>query len=511
MDIEINTDFKKALNLLEGEKNLFITGRAGTGKSTFLKYFCENTKKQFVLLAPTGVAAVNIGGQTIHSFFRFKPGVTLDEAEKIGKRNQKNKLYQKLELLIIDEISMVRADLFDCVDIFLKKARKNNLPFGGVQLLFIGDLYQLPPVERAEEKESFKRVYESPYFFSGRAMKELTLEIIEFEKIYRQKDSRFINLLNKVRNKSIEEEDIHKLNERYIKDFDEKEYQDHIYLTTRNLQADEVNGRNLDRLKEKKFIFTAESDGEFERNLHPAEEILILKKGARVMFLNNDKFNRWINGSLGWVKKINKEKIIVAVDGGGEEEVEQYTWEINENYFDQEIKIIKRRTIGSFTQVPLKLSWAITIHKSQGKTFDKVVIDIGRGTFTSGQAYVALSRCRSFEGIVLKAPLKKNHIWLDWRVMQFLTNFQYKLAKKELSDEKKELLIRQAIEKKQKIEIIYLKAKDEKSKRIILPKKLQMEEYNGHDYLALTAYCFLRTGERIFNVKRIIQIKQIVL
>ena len=264
-------------------------------------------------------------------------------------------------------------------------------------------------------------------------------------------------------------------------------------------------------LQEKKFIFTAESDGEFERNLHPAEEILILKKGARVMFLNNDKFNRWINGSLGWVKKINKEKIIVAVDGGGEEEVEQYTWEINENYFDQEIKIIKRRTIGSFTQVPLKLSWAITIHKSQGKTFDKVVIDIGRGTFTSGQAYVALSRCRSFEGIVLKAPLKKNHIWLDWRVMQFLTNFQYKLAKKELSDEKKELLIRQAIEKKQKIEIIYLKAKDEKSKRIILPKKLQMEEYNGHDYLALTAYCFLRTGERIFNVKRIIQIKQIVL
>jgi ATP-dependent DNA helicase PIF1 len=505
MKIEVNEAFQKAIDFINQGKNVFITGRAGTGKSTFLQYLCQNIKKNYVLLAPTGVAAVNIGGQTIHSFFRFKPGITVDEAEKRGKKT-KSEIYKKLALLIIDEISMVRADLFDCVDVFLRKSRQNEKPFGGVQLLLIGDLYQLPPVVKKNES-GFSSFYQSSYFFSSKVMDNLDLFLIEFEKIYRQKDEEFINILNRIRNKDLDEEILEKLNKQYQEDFDEEKYRDYIFLTTRNDQAEAINFNNLEKLPGKAYTFEAEINGEIEEELYPADVFLTLKKGARVMFLNNDSRDRWINGSLGWVVSVSKEKVVVRVDDSGVEEVEPYTWEIIENYFDEKQKKIKKKTIGYFSQYPLKLSWAITIHKSQGKTFDKVVIDIGRGSFTPGQVYVALSRCRSLSGIVLKQPIKKKHIWSDWKVRQFLTNFQYKKSEEIISFDEKLALIKKAVKNKEKLEIVYLKAKDEKSKRVILPKKIYQADFQGHSFWAVEGYCFLREEERVFNVKRIVEIR----
>ena len=505
MKIEINNQFKQALFLLEEKgKNLILTGRAGTGKSTFLDYFYENTQKQFVLLAPTGVAAVNIGGQTIHSFFRFKPGVVIEEAEKLGEKAKKSSFYKGIDLLIIDEISMVRADLLDCIDIFLKRARKSTLPFGGVQILFIGDLYQLPPVVKGEEKKVLEKIYATPYFFSAKVMEELSAEFIEFEKIYRQRDEEFINLLNSIRNKSIDETMINYLNSRVgIKAEDESFY---IYLTPRNQQADEINQKNLDCLSGQTRIFQADIKGDFSEDYFPADVELKLKVGARVMFLNNDTNDRWINGSLGWVKKISDDFVKVKLDEGEMVEVEPFTWVINESYFDEKERKIKRREIGSFTQIPLSLAWAITIHKSQGKTFDKVILDIGKGIFSHGQVYVALSRCRSFTGLILKQPIKKGHIWLDRRVIKFLTNFQYQKAEEVISFEEKLALVKEAIKKKKRLQILYLKAKDEKSRRQILPKKVYQTEFNGYPYTAIDAYCFLRKEVRVFNLKRILKI-----
>jgi len=280
-------------------------------------------------------------------------------------------------------------------------------------------------------------------------------------------------------------------------------------LTTRNDQAEEINLRNLEKLPGKKYSFEAEINGEIDEELYPADVFLTLKKGARVMFLNNDSQDRWINGTLGWVAELSRRKVAVRVDDGGVFEIEPYTWEIIENYFDEREKGIKKRVIGYFSQYPLKLSWAITIHKSQGKTFDKVVIDISRGSFTPGQIYVALSRCRSLEGIVLRAPIMKKHIWVDWKVRQFLTNFQYKKSEEVVSFDDKLALIKKAIKNKEKLEIVYLKAKDEKSKRVLLPKRVFETDYQGHAFWAVEGYCFLRKEERIFNVKRIVEIKAI--
>lgn len=504
---EINDQFKKAIDLLESGKNLILTGRAGTGKSTFLNYFCQNTKKQFVLLAPTGVAAVNIGGQTIHSFCKFKPGVTFDEARNSGKKSQKNKMYQHLQILIIDEISMVRCDLLDCIDIFLRTARKNNLPFGGVQTFFVGDLYQLPPVVTSNETKTIDVIYETPYFFSSKVMQGFSSEFIEFEKIYRQKDQYFIELLNGIRNKTISDEMLEALNSRFMPDFDENKHPEYIYLASRNAQAEMLNEKNLNYLPGKVQLYPASVEGNFSSEFFPASANLTLKKDARVMLLNNDSKGRWINGSLGWVKKMEQDFINVALDQGGKFDVYPYLWEIYEGFFDEREKTIKRRTIGSFLQIPVQLAWAITIHKSQGKTFDKAIVDIGKGTFTPGQVYVALSRCRSLDGLVLKKRIEKKHIWLDRRVVKFITQYQYQRSEQSFSFEDKACLVKKAIKEKRRMNIVYLKASDEKSRRVILPKRIYETEYNGYAFTAVDAYCFLRKQKRVFNLKRILEMR----
>jgi ATP-dependent DNA helicase PIF1 len=426
MEIELNEPFQRAIRLLENGENVFITGKAGTGKSTLLHYFRKNTQKNIVVLAPTGVSAVNIQGETVHSFFGFKPGITPAEAEKAGKESRYNPLFKALERIVIDEISMVRADLLDCVDIFLQVARENKEAFGGLPMAFIGDLYQLPPVVAGEEKTVFQNHYSSPYFFDAAVMKKFSSHIafVELEKIYRQSDEAFINLLNGIRNRTITDEQLSLLNKRVLSNAGTLPA-DCIYLTTTNAKADAINRENLAKLGGRKQDFQGAKEGEFDGSYLPTEESLSLKKGARVMFVNNDSYGRWVNGTLGTVVRIAKERVEVKLDDGGEVEVEPVTWNLFHTYYDGKTQSLAKRELGRFTQIPLRLAWAVTIHKSQGKTFDSVVIDLDRGAFSHGQVYVALSRCRSLDGLFLKTPVEKKHLLMDYRVVRFLTQWQY--------------------------------------------------------------------------------------
>jgi len=513
--VELNEQFKKCLDLLDQSRQpLFITGKAGTGKSTFLNYYRHHTKKRIAVLAPTGVAAVNIEGETIHSFFKFQPNITFNEAILIAKNHRNTRLYQELEMLVIDEISMVRADLLDCVDIFLKTVREDRSPFGGVQTVFIGDLYQLPPVVVGEERELLKKQYPSPYFFDAQVMQTLFsseesphLELVELEKIYRQKDDSFIDLLNSIRNKTMTDEQITLLNGRYRENLDRLEGES-IFLTATNKQADEINKQNLEKLISRRSRFQGTIQGEFEQKSLPTETDLVLKKNARIMLLNNDSYGRWINGTLGTIVKMKKDEMSVKLDHGETVDVEPYTWSCYRSRYNESSKAIEKEEVGRFTQFPVRLAWAITIHKSQGKTFDNVIIDIGRGAFSYGQIYVALSRCRSFEGILLKTPIKKEHIWVDYRVIRFLTQFQYQLSKKKIPLEERIEIIQAAIESKRKLTITYLKARDEKSTRIILPAKIGPMEYQGYSFVGIEAYCFTQKANRVFSVDRILEIAE---
>ncbi|MCX8093101.1 MAG: AAA family ATPase [Candidatus Goldbacteria bacterium] len=510
--LEINEQFQKALEIMENtSKNIFITGKAGTGKSTLLNYFKNVTKKKIVVLAPTGVAAVNIGGQTIHSFFGFKPDITVDKIKNL--KSKKIKIYKELDAIIIDEISMVRADLLDCIDIFLRKYGKSkNAPFGGIQMIFFGDLYQLPPVVLKHEKEIFSVHYKSPYFFEAKVFKDFEMEFVELEKIYRQKDEKFIEILNAIRNNTINEKQIEVLNSLTKKDF-KKDDKLVIYLTTINKKAEDINNKYLNELKNPIKIYMAEITGNFDKSYFPAEAELKIATGAQVMLLNNDSKGRWINGTMGRVVKIKKSKknnydiIFVELQNGLVAEVAPYTWEIFEYRYNKDKKIIETETTGTFTQYPIRLAWAITIHKSQGKTFDNVIIDFSRGTFAHGQAYVALSRCTTLEGIILERPFKKSDIIMDWKIVNFLTNYQYKLSEKNIPIDKKVEIIKDAIKNKNKIEIVYLKKSDEKTRRVIIPVEIGMLEYIGKRFYGLRAYCYHKREERSFRIDRILEIK----
>jgi ATP-dependent DNA helicase PIF1 len=514
--IELNEQFKKALEIIENtNKNIFITGKAGTGKSTLLDYFRSVTGRKIVVLAPTGVAALNVRGETIHSFFGFKPDVTLQNIPKLSKK--KAKTFKKLDAIIIDEISMVRADLLDCVDRFLRlNGKQPDRAFGGIQMIFIGDLYQLPPVVKAKEKKLFRNHYHSEYFFDANVFKSFSMEFIELEKIYRQKDEDFIQLLNDIRNNTITEEGLAILNGRVGAKFSSEKYSDYVvHLTTLNKMAYKINTEHLDRLKRKMHKYEAEIYGNFNKNSYPTDFELYLKTGAQIMMLNNDARGRWVNGSIGKVvnirfsRKENCDIISVQFPGGRSEYVLPYTWDIFHFRFNEENRMIETETVGSFSQYPLRLAWAVTIHKSQGKTFDKVIIDIGRGTFACGQVYVALSRCTSFEGIKLKKPIKKTNIFTDWRIVNFLTKYQYKLSERDMPLEEKMRVINQAIEDKSSLEIVYLKPNDEKSQRIIMPYLVGEHFYQGKSFIGLSAYCSKRKEERIFRVDRILQMRLI--
>ncbi len=528
-NLDFNEQFVRAYDLMEhSRQNLFITGKAGTGKSTLLQYFRSRTRKNVVVLAPTGVAAVNVRGQTIHSFFGFKPDITPAGVRSVRVRKSKKNMYQKLEAIVIDEVSMVRADLLDCVDAFLRlHGPRKNFPFGGVQMIFIGDLYQLPPVVGAGERAVFgrktggngKTMYPSPYFFDAKALEDLPAgrqglpaELIELEKIYRQKDDDFIGLLNAVRNNSVTGEHLETLNKRFMPGFKPDEGELYIHLTTTNDLADQINGERLDGLKAKAYRYEGSLSGDFDAKSLPTQEVLDLKVSAQVMLLNNDLSGRWINGSIGKIIGIDKnsndrDTIHVELSEGEIVEVAPYTWEMFRFFYNEESGALDSESIGSFTQYPLRLAWAVTIHKSQGKTFPKIIVDIGRGTFSHGQVYVALSRCTTLEGIVLKKPILKKHIFMDWRIVQFMTNWQYRRAERQFPLEEKKKILEQAIENEKPVEIVYLKANDEKTRRTIGPRAVGEMEYLGKTYLGVEAYCFQRKDIRVFRLDRILEIK----
>lgn len=408
--------------MIENEgRSLFVTGRAGTGKSTLLQLLCSSTRKKAVVLAPTVVAALNVGGQTIHSFFGFPPKPL---SQRDIKKRRNRRLYTNLDLLIIDEISMVRADMLDNIDYFLRLNRDNPAPFGGLQVVFFGDLFQLPPVVSNElEAMRFQLEYRSPYFFSAQLFETgFSLDMLELGKVYRQENRNFLRLLEAVRLNRVDYDDLEDLNRRYLPQFEPEDF--YITLSARNSTVDRINQLEISRLPTESKTYIAKITGHFNPKLYPAEPALQLKVGAQVMFVKNDPDKRFVNGTIGKLVKLGIESVSVQVEGvDGQPQLIETTaveWEVLKyKLSDQDPSDIETEVIGTFTQLPLRLAWAVTIHKAQGKTFDKVIIDLGRGAFAHGQTYVALSRCRSLEGIVLKQRLNLRDILIDERVVEY--------------------------------------------------------------------------------------------
>ncbi|MEK7376914.1 MAG: AAA family ATPase [Candidatus Margulisiibacteriota bacterium] len=514
--LELNEQFVRALGVMEDTgRSVFVTGRAGTGKSTLLDYFRSQTKKKIIVLAPTGVAAINVKGETIHSFFRFKPDITISKVKKISGKGMRphapthpTTVYQQIDTIIIDEISMVRADLLDCVDKFLRlNGPSKGKTFGGIQLIFIGDLYQLPPVVSGIDRKFFMDNYESEYFFDSHSFKDLGIDFIELEKIYRQKDASFINILNGIRNNTISDEDIKNLNSRYSPEFIPK-YDFTLTLTTTNKMAGEINTEKLGSLMTDLVSPEARIKGDIDLKQFPTEKTLRLKAGSQVMMLNNDHFGRWVNGTIGKIIEIGEEDICVEFEDRRKETVTPHTWDIFHFTYDQSKNRVNSDIIGTFTQYPLKLAWAITIHKSQGLTFDNVVIDLGKGTFAHGQLYVALSRCRTLKGITLKTKIKRSNIMLDYRIRNFITKFQYGRSDELCPLPRKMEIIKDAIRNGSALEIIYLKSSDEKNKRVVKPIDIGEMEYKNRKYIGFTAFCSLRGEVRTFRVDRILEIRE---
>ena len=408
-------------------RSVFLTGKAGTGKTTFLKHVTRTTTKRFVVLAPTGVAAINAGGSTIHSFFLLPLCPYLPDVKELVTEYQmpehyrslskeKIRIIRTLDLLIIDEISMVRADLLDAVDMMMRRYRRNDRPFGGVQLLMIGDAQQLSPVVKENERQYLSQVYPSPYFFHSKALRRLPYITIELQKVHRQQDAEFLDILNSIRENRMTPECLGVLNSRLHAYADDE---DVIRLTTHNAQADEVNIRKLAALPGEAVSFGADVEGEFPENSYPADEVLTLKKGAQVMFIRNDPNGEYYNGKIGRVEEIGTGgQVLVSDKEGNLINVTRSEWTNTRYALDKEAGEIRQDIVGTFRQLPLRIAWAITIHKSQGLTFDKVIIDAG-AAFAFGQVYVALSRCRTLEGISLESPIHTSAIYSDTHVAGF--------------------------------------------------------------------------------------------
>ena len=421
--------------VLYTDSHIFLTGKAGTGKTTFLKNLPMKTYKRMVVVAPTGVAAINAGGQTIHSFFQLPFGPQIPENglgsaskarslasqyQKLNKR--KTNLIRSLDLLIIDEISMVRADVLDAIDAVLRRVRRSQKPFGGIQLLMIGDVHQLAPVAKQEEWEMLSPYYDTPYFFGSQVLKKTPYFCVELEHIYRQHDDEFIALLNKVRNNKMDGDCLRLLNSRFKPNFIAHDSEGYITLTTHNYQADSINESKLNAIQGKPLTFKAEIRGSFPENTYPTREELVLKIGAQVMFVKNDPSQEkaFFNGKIGRVMGYDEREGTVTVESEGERiTVAKLKWQNMEYTLNPENQEIEEKEIGSFTQIPLRLAWAVTIHKSQGLTFDKVIVDAGQA-FAHGQVYVALSRCTSLEGLVLKTHITSNVLINDYSVDRFV-------------------------------------------------------------------------------------------
>jgi hypothetical protein len=424
--VEQNELFDLAFRFVnETQESIFLTGKAGTGKTTFLKHLKKECSKNSIIAAPTGVAAIHAGGVTLHSLFQlplhpFLPsnGNRSELLKTIRYSKQRLSLLRKMELLVIDEISMVRADVMDAIDTILKSVRRHHeSPFGGVQMLYIGDLYQLPPVVKREEWELLRTYYESPFFFDSLSVKEQQPLLIELQKIYRQKEDEFVSLLNNVRNNQMSADDFQTLNSRYRPNFEPDKKDSYITLTTHNQQADRINERQLQKLDTTSFEYQAEIEGDFPENLYPAEANLILKEGAQVMFLKNDSnAQKYFNGKIGTIKKLETDKVVVVCDKY-EIEVTKDVWENTRYTLNRNDEKLEQEVLGSFHQYPLRLAWAITIHKSQGLTFEQVMLDAA-ASFSSGQVYVALSRCTRLDGIVLLTPIPPTAIHTNTQVRE---------------------------------------------------------------------------------------------
>ena len=421
--IELARDF-----IRETDHSIFLTGKAGTGKTTFLHALAERPPKRMIVTAPTGVAAINAGGVTLHSFFQlpfgpFVPGGEVERQAAAHRLNrQKRDIIQSLDLLVIDEISMVRCDLLDAVDFVLRHQRRSSLPFGGVQLLMIGDLHQLAPVVPEQDWAILRDHYESGYFFSSRALGATRMVQIALERIYRQADTDFIELLNLVRDNRLDERSLARLNSRHLPGFQPDDADGYITLTTHTRSADHINEVRLRALGAKPQTFTARIEGDYAAHSYPTAEKLVLKQGAQVMFVRNDGSaeKRFFNGKIGTVTRLERDRVLVQCPGEpGEIEVEPVTWENIKYSIDPQTKEIGQEVIGAFTQYPLRLAWAITIHKSQGLTFERAIIDAA-AAFSHGQVYVALSRCKTFEGMVLSTPIPRHAVMTDRVVAQYV-------------------------------------------------------------------------------------------
>ena len=438
-----NDIFAKAVAFVnQTQQPIFLTGKAGTGKTTFLKFIRENSYKKMAITAPTGVAAMNAGGTTLHALFWLPFGVFIEDYplqwedkdqfiynkhrlfSTIKLTKNRRAILQELELLVIDEVSMVRSDTLDAIDVILKSVRRDMRPFGGVQVLFIGDLYQLPPVVQDREWQVLRDYYTSPFFFDAKVFKQQTPVLIELQKIYRQQDSTFIDILNKIRNNETSNDDLEALNAHYKPDFVPPAGEQYITLTSHNRLADQINQEKLESLDSKLHRIKSIIKDEFQNGLFPAEDTLSLRVGAQVMFIKNDvgEERRYYNGKIGTVKdiQIDKHKIIVSFPNGEEDvEVKRETWENIRYSYNKGDDKIEEEVLGTFSQFPLRLAWAITIHKSQGLTFDKAIIDAGT-SFAAGQVYVALSRLIGLEGLVLRSRVPSYAIRTDFQVVNFM-------------------------------------------------------------------------------------------
>ena len=494
------------MELIATGANVFITGRAGTGKSTFLQHLRSTSARPLAVLAPTGDAAVNVRGQTIHSFFGFRPDITPRAAAQHHPRNPA--VLKALEVLVIDEISMVRSDLLDSVDAVLRvHGPKPGEPFGGVQLVLIGDLYQLPPVVTQMDRERLSEDTRGPYFFQAQSLAGVELAFLELERIFRQRDSRFIELLNAIRTRTATPADLAALNARVQPDFDPPERELYVTLTTTNDLADAVNAVRVGKLPGKSQVFGATVMGEVGSESHPTAPRLELKKGAQVMMLTNDSQGRWVNGTMARVKRLPPPDaafpaLTLELEDGRIEEVEQHTWEIIR--YAVHDGAFRGDVVGSFTQFPLRLAFAITIHKSQGKTFERVILDLGRGAFAHGQLYVALSRCTTLEGLVLRVPIRQTDLKLDQEVVRYVTHAQYATAARYCPRDEIRSRLLEAIADECRVEIVYLKAGDEKTRRVIRPQKLGMMRHEGRLFEGVEAWCELRDATRVFALARIL-------